>query len=330
MIDHLFEKENLLLPIRWSNSADWALRRCRRKYWFKHIYASPTSKWGSPRREIYILSNVQTLEQWRGNLVHTVIQDYVVPRLQHGIIPSEADLQAFALDRARRQLNFSSSKSYRETGMTKTKGGDSYTAIWEDEFKSPASRLTKTEAVEEIKLALANLLRLPGPLEELRRSSWIVPEATIRLEENGIPVVGKIDLMAVCTNASQILKLVDWKLDRKQRHDYAPQLWLYAYLFDSADRYQNASYHYQHIPTWVKGLPKNLIEMNLLYGSIIEHDWSDRRIKEAKDRIFRGTHRIRVLLDGRNPKQIQGGELSVTENSNNCDFCPFRQPCQAL
>jgi len=214
--------------------------------------------------------------------------------------------------------------------MTKTKGGDSYAAIWEDEFKSPASRLTKTEALEEIKLALANLLKLPGLLEELRRSSWIVPEATIRLEENGIPVVGRIDLMAVCTNASQILKLVDWKLDRKQRHDCAPQLWLYTYLFDRAARYQDTSFRYQAIPVWIKVLPKSLIEVNLLYGSIIEHDWSDRRVKEVNDRIFRGAHRIRALLNGRNPKQIQGGELRVTENSNNCDFCPFRQPCQAL
>lgn len=318
------------MAVQWSNSADWVLRRCRRRFWFQYIYASPRAKWGSPRREAYILSNARTLEAWRGNLVHTVIQDYVVPHLQQGEIPFEADLQAFALDRARRQLKFSSIKKYGETGMTKTKGGDSYAAIWEDEFESTASRLTKTEALAEIRLALVNLWKLTELLDELCESSWSVPEALLCLREFEIPIQGRIDLMAACAGPSPELKLIDWKLDREQRHDYAPQLWLYAYLLDRTDRYQDGSYRYQNIPEWVKALPKSLLEVNLLHGSIDESEWGDRKVRGVEDRIFRGIRTIQALVDGRKPEQIHGGELHVTDNPNNCNYCPFRQPCQAL
>lgn len=214
--------------------------------------------------------------------------------------------------------------------MTKTKGGDAYAAIWEDEFEYQASRLSKAAALEEIKLALANLLKLARLLKQLCVCTWIVPEASLRRKESEIPVAGRVDLMAAYAGSSSVLKLIDWKLDRKQRYMYAPQLWLYAYLLDRTDRYQDSSYRYHPIPQWIKDIPKNLLEVNLLHGTVVEHEWDDQEVRDVENRIFRGIRRIRALVDGREPKQIHGGEFRVTENSINCNFCPFRQPCQTL
>jgi hypothetical protein len=182
------------------------------------------AKWGSSQREISILSNVQTLEAWRGNLVHSVISDYLVPQIQQGIIPTKADLQAFALDRANKQLNFSTNKKYREPYMTKKKAEGSYAIIWEDELATQISHLTKPEALQEIDLALTNLLLLPELLEDLLQYSWLIPEATLLLpaKGNSIPITGRIDLMAASPSSSKPLLLIDWKVDRKQQHDKMP------------------------------------------------------------------------------------------------------------
>ncbi len=82
---------------------------------------------------------------------------------------SEDRVQNFALERGNRQLAFSANKKYRETDMTKKKAGESYTIIWEDEFTMPISKLTKEEALNDIKLALSNFMNFPELLEEIRR-----------------------------------------------------------------------------------------------------------------------------------------------------------------
>ncbi len=318
-----------MAAVAWSNSADWVLRRCRRKFWFQYIHASPRAKWGSTRREISILANIQTLEQWRGNLVHSVIKDFVVPALKVGKSLSRNELLEFTASRAQRQLAFSLTKKYRQTGMTKTQAGDSYAALWQDEFGPGSTTLTPDEAINEATTALTNLLRLTTLLNELTDSLWMEAETSIHLKEATIPITGRIDVIAA-RRSIQILQLLDWKLDRAQRHDYAVQLWLYAYLVERAERYQDSNFVSHPITDHIKRLPKKLVEVNLLSSEIVEHIWTDEQKRLVEERIFSGTRRIETILDGREPNEIDGTELSVTENPNNCSYCPFRAPCQLL
>ena len=78
------------MPVQWSNSVDWNLKICKRKFWFQYIFANPRAAWGSQQREAYILSNARSLEAWRGSLVHHVIEKFVVPDLKRGKIPKRA------------------------------------------------------------------------------------------------------------------------------------------------------------------------------------------------------------------------------------------------
>lgn len=323
------------MEIRWSHSADWLWNICHRKFWFKHIHAIPWANWGTPQRKAYILSNAMTLELWRGNLVHSVIADFIIPNLSNVAVLSEESVKNFALERAYRQLEFSANKKYREPNMTKKKAGDAYAIIWEDEFTEPVSRMTKDEALNDIELALSKCMNLSELLEEIRRSSWVVPEATLSLRTNqnataSIAITGRVDLMMADETISNTLTLIDWKVDSRRQFYHAPQLWLYAFLFDKIEKYQDTNWKEQVIPKWVKSLPKKLLTVNLLYGEISEIEWNDWRKMEVEDRAFKGVRRINILLDGRKPDSIEGSELSVAENAKNCEICSFRQPCQKL
>lgn len=318
------------MQIQWSYSLDQTLRRCHRQFWFKHIFASHRAKWGSARREAFILSNVQTLETWRGLLIHSVIDDFLLRDLMFGRTPTLAELEDFTLERARKQLEFSANRDYRETDMTKTQAGDAYAIIWEDEFDFPASKLSKEEALQECREALANLLHLTEILDDIS-ANWYAAEATVQVDDYmEFPVGGRIDLMMVSGKPNNTLRLIDWKLDREQRFDYAPQLEFYAHLLNFTDRYRDSTYRYQRIPVTASSLPRSLTEINLLYGEVINHHWNEQIERKTETRVFEGIRKIKAILDGQDPTKIRGEQLRVTKNSNNCDYCPFRQLCQAL
>jgi hypothetical protein len=324
------------MTLKWSNSADWALQRCRRRFWFQYLHADPRAVWGSAARETNILSNIQTYETWRGSLVHTIIQKFVIPSLRDGHLPSENFLHNAALELATRQIEFSAKRLYRSNNMTKSKAGDAYAALWEDEFGELNSTLSKNEAMDEALLALSNLLTFKDLLSDLSEYSWMEAEATIELKGNtGIPVTGRVDLLAISRDRNinlDALYLIDWKLVRNLSYDYAPQLWLYAYLIDSnrTTDYKDSSFNQSSFPDDIKSLPKHLLEVNLLQKEIEEVGWNEQIRSQVEDRIFRGIRRIQAILDGRSYRSIEASELYPTENSNNCIYCPFRGPCQNI
>jgi hypothetical protein len=325
------------LPYQWSHSIDGVLQKCPRQFWFRQIYASYRAKWNSEKRNAYILANVNTVEQWRGNVIHDIIANFVIPFIQENQeIPSKNNIYREADFLAKKRLDFSRQQRYFEEDMTKKKATDSktgycyYTVLWEDMFQESISQITVHEALEQIHRSIDNLLSISDILQSLINSSWIAVEASVRYKQSDIPITGRIDL-AYLSSSTGKLNLIDWKISQHQNHDYAPQLWLYAYLLSQVDQYTgNGSYIPRAIPHLVTEADKQLYEINLLTAEVIEYEWDERRSREVKERLFKAIRKLRVILDGRSHKKINGAEFSVAKSSQTCIKCPFRAPCQNL
>lgn len=65
----------------WSISESKTFRRCQRQWFFKNIVACATAKKNPIRRRAYLLSKLQSVFAWRGQLVDTVIENYLIPAL---------------------------------------------------------------------------------------------------------------------------------------------------------------------------------------------------------------------------------------------------------
>ena len=69
------------MALEWSFSMDRRIRRCQRQFFFGSVAAWHNAK-DPLRRESFLLSQVKSIDAWRGNLVHEAIQAFVVPSLQ--------------------------------------------------------------------------------------------------------------------------------------------------------------------------------------------------------------------------------------------------------
>ena len=318
------------MVLKWSNSAEWALNTCQRQFWYRKIFASPRTKWGSARREANILGSILGLPAWRGILVHKVISDWLLPMWFDEGLPPPSQAVAYALERARRQLAFSSEQRYREDGMTKTKAGDDYLALWEDEF--PPDDLqsfanSKAQALRDIETSLRAFYNMEFIQERLCHPGWTNWEVGLSVQEMGVPVMARIDFLSA---GSEDLAVVDWKVGESHVYDYAPQLSLYAALLERADRFAPAGSYAStgRFPPEVKTLPKRLVEVNLLRGETHEHEWDEDRAIEAEDRLFRSARRLASLSDL--SPNTDPADLAPAESPFTCQWCPFRSPCRAL
>ena len=59
-------------------------RRCQRQWCYDALVASAHAKHGSPRREVHLLSQLQSVAAWRGNIVDHVISRRLIPALEKG------------------------------------------------------------------------------------------------------------------------------------------------------------------------------------------------------------------------------------------------------
>lgn len=69
------------MSLEWSFSTDRRIRRCQRQFFFGSVAAWHNAK-DPLRRESFLLSQVKSMDAWRGNLVHEAIRSFVMPPLQ--------------------------------------------------------------------------------------------------------------------------------------------------------------------------------------------------------------------------------------------------------
>ena len=66
------------MALDWSFSTDRRMRRCQRQVFFGNIASWHNAK-DPLRRESFLLSQLKSMDAWRGSLVHEAIRSFVVP-----------------------------------------------------------------------------------------------------------------------------------------------------------------------------------------------------------------------------------------------------------
>jgi len=304
------------MALDWSFSSERCFRRCQRQYYFREIAAWHNGR-DPIRREAFILKQLKSPETWRGSVVHTAIERFVVPFWQNRQPVDWNAAIANAKVLAQRQFAFSSLRRFRESGLSKSAAGDDYCALvaHKQEERIPQEVLERT--LQEIETALRNLAAMGDLLKYIEGRKTYFTELPVSVEYHGAKINGQIDLMFFRGFGQPTI--IDWKAyESVAGSDAQLQTALYAWLLC------------RH-PKWNVPAPEQveLIEVRLgREASSIRHRFDATRFVELEDRIFRSVEEIRSLCGDGVYASEDLADYSFTENPNSCAYCPFRRLCQ--
>lgn len=303
------------MGLEWSFSTDRRIRRCQRQLFFASIAAWHNAK-DPLRRESFLLSQVKTMDAWRGNLVHHAVETYVVPALQAGQRVAWDQVIEGARRLGTRQFEFSARRRFREKEMKKSKAGDEYCALFEHEFGPPPTPERLNSTLDSVEHSLRNLAGLEDFLKHVSGRSFYRAEASISAYYNGVRIQGVIDL--VFSGAYGHYGVVDWKdYSASSTTEARLQMSLYAWLMCQA-------------PAWRVSQPENieLWEVNLGLPLAQQYQIDQAAFDELEDFMYRSTEHLRSLCGDGTYRATDLENYEYTENPNSCRFCPYQNVCR--
>jgi hypothetical protein len=293
-------------------------RRCQRQWCYDALIASAHAKHGSPRREVHLLSQLQSVAAWRGNIVDHVISRRLIPALEKGWDIRPAALLDYAHSVFDDQLSFALQNRMREPGMTKVENFAALTAV---EYGPPVEEEEIKRARAEVEQALLNLLEMRDLIGRLQSAKRLIPQRPLSFPHLQVNFRAVPDLIAFFDDEAPLI--VDWKVHARGTHDYRLQLAAYAIALTRCNPHSDfPSSLSRYLPTEI-----NLIEAQLLTRQQRPHWLSDEDIAEVDDYIAEAAVQMMMLIDGKANGDIDPLDFPVTTNPDLCRGCPFRRIC---
>ncbi|QDU05720.1 PD-(D/E)XK nuclease superfamily protein [Gimesia chilikensis] len=303
--------------IKWSFSSDRCFRRCQRQYFLTQIAAYHSAK-DPVRREAFLCKQLKTLELWRGSLIHTGIEKYVVPAWQQRCTVNWDSAIKQTQELAQQQLAFSVARRYREEGMTKTKAGDRYCALVGHESEVGVSDEEFGTVLTTIETCLRNLSAMSELLGEIQRAEQIWCELPLYIQYDTGRLEVHLDLMFFRSFGQPTI--IDWKVSESMGGSDADlQTGLYAWAMC------------QH-PKWrVKEASDcELVEVQLLSNDVIRHRTDDKTFDCIENRIYRSLDSIQSLRQRRKFSIADIEEYEFATNANSCAICSQQMLCRQI
>ncbi|MCI0456872.1 MAG: PD-(D/E)XK nuclease family protein [Gemmataceae bacterium] len=304
----------------WSFSDSRTFAKCQRRWYYEAVVAYWTPK--DPRRwEAYLLSKLQSVRAWRGQVVDSAISSTVVPGLNRGQAPNLQSCRNRARQLFDTQRAFALQHRLREEGMVPSKAGEAFAAFLPLEYGQPVADAELQQAWAEVELALGNLFGMDALLADLREATYCIAQRPLTFDHDGVSVKAVPDLIAFYDGRPPLI--VDWKVHAFGTKDYWLQLVTYALALSRCKVHKD-------FPRTFRGCDATevrLVEVQLLTNRIREHSLDKEDVGEVEDVIADSASRMTLARDGRKLAELRPTDFPVTAWPENCLNCPFRRPC---
>lgn len=303
----------------WSFSDSRTFAKCQRRWYFDAVRGYWTQK-DSLRWEAYLLSKLQTVSAWRGQIVDQAITAVLVPALNARQQPRFEHCLSHARELFDSQRDFAMRHRVREPGMVPSKH-PAFAAFLPLEYGEQVTETDLAQAWGDIEQALKNLFEMKGLLETLQRASLCVAQRALTFEHEGVSVRAVPDLIAFFPDGPPLI--VDWKVHTFGTKDYWLQLVTYALALTRCKIHRDFARHFDGC----EATAVRLIEVQLLTSQLREHALDEDDVGEVEDMIAESVARMTLALDGRKHPALTPADFPVTQWPENCAGCPFRRPC---
>jgi hypothetical protein len=304
----------------WSFSDSRTFAKCQRRWYYDALLAYWTRK--DPRRwEAYLLSKLQSVSAWRGQVVDAAITSTLVPALNRGLVPSLQRCLARARELFDAQRAFALDHRLREEGMVPAQAGEAFAAFLAVERGETVGNAELDRAWAEVEQALRNLFGMDELLRQLRSASLCVAQRALTFEHAGVSVKAVPDLIAFYGDRPHLI--VDWKVHAFGTKDYWLQLVTYALALTRCKPHKDFARLFRPCePTEVR-----LAEVQLLTNRVREHTLDEEDVGEVEDMIADNAARMLLAVDGQKSAALRATDFPVTTWPESCEGCPFRKPC---
>jgi hypothetical protein len=307
----------------WSISSARAFQRCQRK-WFLNEKVGSTSNKNVYRKEIYLLSQLESIHAWRGKIVDYTISEFIIPRLQKKQKINIEEILSYARKLAAARYRFAKDQKYKDKNLKKTKHEYEYSALYPFEFvdKENGSDSLFKKAWDETTVALTNFVSNDYLLDYLRNANYLVTQRSLMYKFHDVNIKGIPDLIAFFPNDPP--HIFDWKVHFWGVKSYNEQLVIYALALIKCKAHKDFPDNIsEYSVTDVK-----LSEYQLLNNTIREYSITEENIEELNDFIADSILNMKLKKCNMDYLELNIEEFEKTPYLDNCKFCQFKKICQ--
>jgi hypothetical protein len=304
----------------WSYSAAKMFRQCQLQWFLKTKVANAKAK--DPfRREAYLLSKLQSLWAWRGQVVDQLFGTEIMKALDSRQPVSLDDLVRKARSRFALQADFARRHRVRELGMSLVKAGAAFAAWHAIEYVEPITDADIAMAWRDVELALRNLCTMTELWDLLWAASRCIVQRPLQFESFGVKVKAIPDLIVFYADAPPLI--IDWKVHTKGSYGSRSQLALYALALARCQPHKDFP-----SPSHI-GDPAELrlLEVQLLTGQQRFYRLCDEDIAAAEDLIAASADEMLLTDSNQSSHDLHVGDLAVARSPEVCQRCVFRKLC---
>lgn len=306
--------------MKWSRSAGHTFRSCQRQWYFRHCLANGVAK-DSVRREAYLLSKLQSIPQWRGNLVDDVIGTTVVRGLRQGYTPTLNRSLKYAMQRFDTQLASARAHRLREADFRPSAHKGTFAAFRSMEYNGEIDEEDVARAREEVTDALTALFKLDEVKALMKAGTQCISQRSLSFAIAGVSVQAIPDLIVFYTNRPPLI--LDWKVHAFGVFDAFQQLALYAMALTRGKPHKDFPAALAEVA--VENI--ELVEVQLLNRVVRRYQATDEEIAQIEFDIADSAYNIRRVLNGRKPADIDVTELEGAYGPEYCGRCQYQKLC---
>ncbi len=303
--------------MRWSFSDSRTFRKCQRR-WYYGLRANANSK--DERRELYLLSKLQSVSAWRGQIVDTVISKLIIPAWDQQRSCQIDEAVGYAQRIFQNQLEFAMSHRLREPGIVVTAVGESFAAFHAIEHGISIPEADIDKAWEEVEQALTNLFTMEELIADLRSASRVIPQRSLSFRFGNANVKARPDVIAFYDHNTPLI--VDWKVHFFANRDYRLQLALYATSLLQCKAHKD----FVHLGD-IDATRVRLLEAQLLTGSLRPYELSVEDMLDVESYIAQSVAEMEMALDNAGDGPLKPWLFPVASYPEVCLSCPFKRPC---
>ena len=307
----------------WSYSDGRSFERCARQWYFGRFIAQARSK-DPIRREAYVLRKLDNLAAWRGKLVDTVLEDWLVPAFRRRQKPSLETLLTAARHLFDEQTAFALQHQVRRHNLAISKERLRFAAWKGVEDGRPPTEVELALVWREVEAALHNLLDMGELLDRLAAADYVIAQRALVfphdiLLDAPISVRALPDLVAFYKDAPPLI--VDWKVHAQGKFSFRDQLALYAVALCRCKP------HKDFPPALSAYTPQQvrLLEVQLLTCQQRAYELTQQDIDTVDSAITDSAQRMALALEATGT--LDPSAMPVARYPETCSYCAFKAMC---
>jgi hypothetical protein len=304
----------------WSISNSKTFRRCQRQWYYKTIAGNARAS-DSLRRKLYLLSKLQSISAWRGQIVDDVISEILIPAIASKRRVTLEQLKSAARQRFERQLACARKHPLLSPGFSPTALGADFAAFHCMQYGKGIDDAELKKAGEEIQQALTNLFSMDALKELLKSAVQLVPQRSLLFAHSGMSVRAVPDVIAFFSDRPPVI--VDWKVHFFGLAEAWRQLAVYAMALTRCKPHKDFPPQLQNYGVG----DVELVEVQLLTNQVRRFTLDQDEIEAAESYIAESATEMMLAVAGRKATELSAEEFSVAWFRASCQACAFKCVC---